>query len=56
MLSDRSEQAEHSESRSCRIDLIVLRIYECLLSVMMEFQAATNLSRDPFVYVNRDTN
>jgi hypothetical protein len=34
--------------KSCRIDLIVLRISERLLPVMMEFQAATNLSRDPY--------
>ena len=31
--------------KSCRIDLIVLRISERLLPVMMEFQAATNFSR-----------
>jgi hypothetical protein len=33
--------------KSCRIDLIVLRISERLLPVMMEFQAAAHLSRDP---------
>jgi hypothetical protein len=33
--------------KSCRIDLIVLRISERLLPVMMEFQAAAYLSRDP---------
>ena len=34
--------------KSCRIDLIVLRISERLLPVMIVFQAATNLSRDPY--------
>jgi hypothetical protein len=34
--------------KSCRIDLIVLRISERLLPVMMEFQAAAYLSRDPY--------
>jgi hypothetical protein len=33
--------------KSCRIDLIVLRISERLLRVMTEFEAAANLSRDP---------
>jgi hypothetical protein len=34
--------------KSCRIDLIVLRISERLLPAMIEFEAATNLSRDPY--------
>jgi hypothetical protein len=34
--------------KSCQIDLIVLRISERLPTVMMELQAATNLSRDPY--------
>jgi hypothetical protein len=53
VLSDRSvqngvEQAERSESRVRSIWSLILRISERLLPVMMEFQTAAYISRDPY--------